>query len=110
MLNGGNVKNKLRFFWNGIKGTDGKLQSCFYSDGALLNSPAGTITIYARNYRSFSAEIRESFDVQNDSDMMTDYFEQDRIRVTPEHPLYLQVKIALVKREMHYAKRFQQVA
>lgn len=95
----------LRFFWNGIKGSDKKLQRVFYSDGALMNSPAGTITIYGRDYRSFSAEIRDAFKVENDSDMMTDYFEQDRIRVTPDHPLFDQVKIALQAREAHYAKR-----
>jgi hypothetical protein len=95
----------LKFKWNGIKASDGKLQRAFYSDGALLNSPAGTITIYGRDYKPFSAEVREAFKVENDSDGMTDYFETDRIRVTPAHPLYSQVQAALVAREAHYAKR-----
>ena len=98
---------KLRFFWNGIKGSDGKLQSCIYSDSPLLHSPAGTITIYARHYRPFSTEVREAFTVENDSDMMTDYFESDRIRVTPTHPLYFHVKAVLIAREAHYERRFQ---
>lgn len=99
----------LRFFWNGIKANGGRLQLCSYSQGALLNSPAGTITIYKRDYVRFSAEVREAFKVENDSDMMTDYFEQDRIRVTPDHPLYTAVKSAVAAREAHYAKRFPEV-
>ena len=97
---------KLRFFWNGIKGTDGKLQRAFYCDCSLLHSPAGTITIYGRDYRSFSVEVRAVFTVQNDSEMQTDYFEQDRIRVTPDHPLYPQVKAAIAAHAEHYSKQF----
>jgi hypothetical protein len=97
-------RGTLRFFWNGIKAGDGKLQPCSYSGAELLHSPAGTITIYAK--RSFSAEVRQSFTVENDTDSMTDYFEHDRIRVRPNHPLYPQVKAALAAREAHYSKRF----
>lgn len=86
--------NALRFLWNGIKAADGKLQRCWYSDGQLYDSPAGTITIYAREYRSFSAEVYEAFEVINHSDPMTDYFDQDTIRVTPDHPLYAKVQVA----------------
>jgi hypothetical protein len=96
---------KLRFFYNGIKGSDGKLQKVNYSEGALLNHPEGTITIYARDYIRFSAEVREAFTVENNSDSMTDYFEQDRIRVVPSHPLYAQVKAAVEKRKAHFARR-----
>ncbi len=80
----------LKFFWNGIKGADGKLQRAFYSVGQLVNAPEGTITIYAKDGR-FNAEVRQHFEVLNDSDSMTDYFEDDRIRVSPDHPLYAQV-------------------
>lgn len=94
----------LRFFWNGIKGSDGKLQRCSYSDGKLYHHPEGTITIYAKHYRDFSAEVRQQFQVENNSDMQTDYFENDSIRVTPDHPLYGQVKAALAARNAHYDK------
>src|ERR1700730_10364126 len=95
----------LKFFWNGIKANGGKMQRAHYSSGALLHSPAGTITIYGRDYKSFSAEVREAFTVENNSEMMTDYFEQDHIRVTPDHALYSQVKSAMEARDAHYAKR-----
>ena len=107
---------KLKFFYNGIKGSDGKLQKCDYS-GARINGfvvsghvgAEGTIIIYGCNYRRFSDEVREQLEVFNNSDSMTDYFENDCIRVKPDHPLYAQVAEALEKREQHwdriYARR-----
>jgi hypothetical protein len=83
----------LRFFYNGIKADDGKLQRAWYSDAQLLHHPTGTITIYARG--SFTKEISEEFIVTNDSDLMTDYFEHDRMRVEPDDMLYAKVKEAL---------------
>lgn len=91
------------FFWNGIKDQRGaKLQPCSYSDGQLHGYPSGTITIYGRHYRSFSAKVHGCFTVQNDTDTQTDYFDDDRIRVIPSHPLYSQVRAALQAQEAHY--------
>ncbi len=95
----------LKFYWNGIKGENGKLQPCAYSLGKLLNHPEGTITIYARKYLHFTKEIQDAFHVENDSDGMTDYFENDRIRVTPQHALYKQVLAAFRLLELHNDKR-----
>lgn len=103
------MANTLRFFWNGIKANGGKLQRAFLSIGGLANHPDGTITIYARDYSGFSAEVRAAFKVENNSDMMTDYFETDTIRVMPSHPLYAQVLEAVNAREAHYAKRAAKV-
>lgn len=99
-------QTSLRFFWNGIKVGNGKLQTCFYSNGALLRHPAGTITIYHKEHVGrFSKEIAEQFAIENDTDSMTDYFESDRIRVLPTHPLYAAVKAALDAREARYAAK-----
>lgn len=92
----------MKFFYNGIKGSDGKLQKCSFSDGLLINFPAGTITIYADSYRGFYGDVADAFEIQNNSDSQTDYFERDRIRVTPNHPLYDQVKVALDKKKAHW--------
>lgn len=88
----------LRFYYNGIKANGGKLQKAHYSKGNLVawamekfGYDSETITIYAREYTGFSAEVRELFTVENDTDTMTDYFEKDRIRVKKDHPLYAQV-------------------
>ena len=88
----------LKFFWNGIKANGGKLQKAHFTKGnftpeamAKYGFDNDTITIYNRSYIRFTQEIREVFTVVNESDMMTDYFETDRIRVTKGHPLYGQV-------------------
>ena len=53
----------------------------------------------------FSAKVRQCFNVQNDTDTMTDYFDSDRIRVIPSHPLYGAVKAALNAQDAHRARR-----
>lgn len=46
-------------------------------------------TIKIRPKRShFPAEFRLAIAVENNSDMRTDYFESDCIRLVPGHPLY----------------------
>lgn len=92
----------LKFYWNGIKDNGGKLQTCHYSDGQLINYPSGTLTIYKREYSGFSVGIREAFKVENDTDIMTDYIVQDVIRVKPDHPLYAEVFAAMMSAKEHY--------
>lgn len=96
---------KLKFFYNGIKDADGKLQRVWYSNAKLLNEPDGTITIYARTHKPLSATVNAAFKVENDSDLMTDYFEKDRIRVRPTHPLYPEVAAALELVRLRNEKR-----
>ena len=95
---------QLKFFYNGIKENGGKLQKCYYSNGKLLRHPDGTITIYARDYERFSSGVREWFIVQNDTDIATDYFADDVIRVLPNHPLYNEVLKAYEQSKAHNAK------
>lgn len=94
----------LKFLWNGIKANGGKIQRASYLIGGLIGHAEGTITIYAKSYRGFSAEVHEAFTVLNDSDSMTDYFETDRIRVTPDHSLYAQVLKAAQAWQAHADK------
>lgn len=94
------------FYWNGIKDAKGeKLQRCWYSASSMQDMPEGTITIYARDYARFSGLVRSCFAVQNDTDIMVDYFDNDRIRVIPAHPLYPQVRAAMDACAAHSAKR-----
>lgn len=99
------MNNAPRFYWNGIKDAKGaKLQRAHYNAGPYSRLPEGTITIYARDYTRFSDKVRACFVVENDSDMMTDYFETDRIRVIPSHPLYPEVKAAMEACSARYAR------
>lgn len=42
----------------------------------------------------FPAEVRDALTVENNSDMMVDYFEADCLRLLPGHPLYDQARAA----------------
>jgi len=96
--------NEIKFMWNGIK-VAGKLHRVFYSDAKLIgNYPAGTITIYAKDYKSLPKI--EGINVQNDSDCQTDYFETDRARILPGNPHYAAITAAMKQRQDHDAKRW----
>lgn len=100
----------LRFFWNGIKDNGGKLQTCHYSGGATISFPDGTITIYNRQYVSFSAGVQAAFSVQDDTDIQSDYIVREHIRVRPDHPLYADVAGALLAQGEHHAKQARKQA
>ena len=93
----------LKFFYNGIKASDGKLQKASYSTANWINKPAEMIRIYGKHYNNFSEEIRAAFKVEDGTDFQSDYFENEHIDVLPTHPLYAQVKAALEKQLAHRA-------
>lgn len=41
--------------------------------------------------KRFPIEVRNAFTIENNSDMMTDYFEADCIRLVSSHPLHAAV-------------------
>lgn len=71
----------IRFYWNGIKVDGGRLISCFYS----IDDRDGSVSITARDYKDLPTKY---FVVENNTDIMTDYFDDDRTTLTPAHPLY----------------------
>lgn len=71
---------------------DGKRAGVTYSAGPwVAGVPADLIKIRPRQ-SAFPLQFRAAFAIENNSDMVTDYFEKDCIRVLPGHPLYDQVK------------------
>lgn len=91
------LKSKIRFLSRAVvKGEERVPVS--YSKGEYTPEsglPKGTITIYAKDYKALPEELNP----QNDSDSMTDYFENDRARVKPGSKYYDEVMMALRKRE-----------
>ncbi len=73
----------IKVLKHGIK-SNGKYIRCWYTKGALKSHPEGTITVYAKDYDRLPVELNP----ENDSDIMVDYFEKDRARIVPSHPLY----------------------
>lgn len=96
----------VKFMWNGIK-VDGKLYRAHYSIGNYTEAsgiPKETITVYAKDYTSIPRV--DGLQVENDTDIMTDYFETDRIRIAPDNKFYNDALEAVRKQEEHYKKRF----
>jgi hypothetical protein len=98
---------EVKFMWNGIK-VDGELYRAHYFAGTYTKEcgvPEGTITVFAKGYKGFP-QI-EGLQIKNDSDIMTDYFETDRIRITPDNKYYNAAKAAFEKINEHNKKRFE---
>lgn len=91
----------VKIFWNGIKvnGSKTLTTKCHYYYG----NDDKHITIYARDYTKLP---RDLFTVINNSDSMTDYFEQDHAVITAEHPLYKYFEYALDKQTEHDIKTY----
>lgn len=96
------MSTEIRFMYNGLK-QDGILYKACYSRAQLVGYDAGTITIYGKRYKSLPAVA--GLNAENDTDYQTDYFENDRIRVTPDNPHYSAVLAAYEKQQIHRSKR-----
>lgn len=92
----------VKFYYNGIKVDNGKLIKCFYSIDNHVSYDE-CVTIYAHGYCSDLP--RDIFPVENNSDIYTDYFEEDRTTLTPDHPLYKFARYAGMKAAARDAQR-----
>jgi len=91
--------------YNGIK-IEKTLYKGWYSKGTYTEQskiPKGTITIYAKDYKRFPKI--EGLEIKNNSDSMTDYFEEDKIRVFPTNKFYEEVHKAWEKQEEKMKQR-----
>lgn len=96
------AQNHVKIYWNGIKIDGGKLIKCGYSlDNNADNAPS--VSIYAKDYTRLP---RDLFEVKNDTDIYTDYFENDRAYLTPEHPLYKYFRFAAAKAKIRELKAY----
>ena len=89
---------KIQFMAHAIK-FDGKKAKVWYSKGEYTKEsglPKGTITIYAGGYGD---QLPRALNPQNETDMMTDYFDKDKARIKPDSPFYKKVLKAVKKRE-----------
>lgn len=80
---------EIKLLKKGIK-LDGKYYPCFYSSSK--NNTNGNATIYIKTYESLPREAYNIFDVENKTDIQTDYFEQDIIRINKNSPYFEQVE------------------
>ena len=87
------MTGSIKFFYNGIKVNGGKLIRCFY----FTDSKSNSVTISARDYDDLP---RDMFKVKNETDLYTDYFDNDSATLTPAHPLYKYARAAALKAAM----------
>ena len=96
-----NAADSVKFFYNGIKAQRGaKLEgACYYIDAQ------GRLVIRA-SVSGFSPAIHAAFPVSNDSDLLSDYYDRDKIKLAPGHPCYAAAFAALTASEAKAAARF----
>lgn len=89
-----NKTESIRFYYNGLRvNGERKLTRCCYTMDNRCDG-AECVTIYAKGYDDLPRDI---FPVENDSDSYTDYFENDRATLFPDHPLYKFARYAAMK-------------
>lgn len=86
----------LKFMYNGIK-LNGQLSKAHYSKGPFHNLPEETMVIRSKSYEPLPRI--EGLNLENESDMQTDYSEKDHFYVTPENKYYEMVCAAYEKQE-----------
>lgn len=108
------MTTSIKFFYNGIKiNGENKLIRCFYSLDNSTRESGPCVSIMARDY---SGQLPgDLFAVENDTDIMTDYFDTDSATLTPAHPLYAYARAAALKAAMrgepeYIAKLEQRIA
>lgn len=69
---------------------NGEYFPCWYSSSK--NNINGSATIYLKCYKRLPQEIYSVLRVENNSDSRTDYFEKDRIRITPNSKYFARVE------------------
>lgn len=85
------------FVWNGIK-IDGRLYRASY-----WLKEDGTIILHAKDYARIPSI--EGVITTNGSDIVTDYFETDRLTVAPGTEYYEQAKAGLARHDAHFDKQ-----
>ena len=93
----------LRILAHGLRINSAKtLVKCWYSiDG-------DKVRIYARGYSDKLP--RDILPVQNDTDIMTDYFDEDSATLSAEHPLYPFFRAAAIREKLAFAKKHPEQA
>lgn len=74
-----------------------------YSNGVLIDG-SKPVTLYARDYGHALGQIFAGL-YQNDSDLMTDYFDKGHVRIPVGHPLYAAALARCEQNERDHAAR-----
>lgn len=95
----GTPQAHIRFYWNGIKVDGGKLRKCYYN----ADDDGESVTIY--DDYGFTLP-RDLFDVKNETDLYTDYFDNDSATLDKSHPLFAYALYCARKADARSAARY----
>lgn len=96
------MTSSIKFFWNGLRLNGEKsLAKVSYSMDNHHDYDE-CVSIYADGCRL----PRDLFEVHNETDWYTDYFDDDHATLTPDHPLYKYARYAAVKAQIHNLKHY----
>lgn len=59
-----------------------------YSAFRMTTTGQDCVTLYAKDYSDDLCKVFGAGAYENNTDMMTDYFEKGRVRILPDSPLY----------------------
>lgn len=79
----------IKLLKKGLK-VDKVYYPCHYS--SARNNLKGNATIYIKSYEPLPAEAYSVLQIENNTDMQTDYFEKDRIRIPPSSEFFKTVE------------------
>lgn len=93
-------QERIRIYYNGFKmdGDKALTVKVHYS----IDRTTGAVHVYAQDYADLP---RDLFEVRNDTDIYTDYFDNDSAVVEPSHPLYKYIIYAAKKADALQAKK-----
>ena len=77
--------NTIKLLKKGIK-LNGEYYPCWYNPSK--NNLVGCATIYINTYKVLPEWVYDCLYVENNSDIITDYFEKNRIRIPPGSPYF----------------------
>ena len=89
---------KISVTKNNVFLSDGVACRCsvsIYAGPWVKGVDPSTIKIRPKTVLAFPKEIKDAFEIENNSDLPIDYFEKDTIRLLPGHPLYDMAKAAV---------------
>ncbi len=73
-------KPDIKFLKKGLR-VNGKYYPCWYSSSK--HNLGKCATVYLKTYKPLPPEAQNEFAVENDTEIISDYFEKDRIRISP---------------------------
>ena len=76
---------KLKKFY--CQNDNGAKVRCWYSYGKLIDGRA-CVTIYAKEYGKQLSNVFDADRVSNETEIMTDYFEKDKVRIFEDDKLW----------------------